>query len=61
LTAGCLSIERSLTKLAEKGGADPAGVLGRIEPAGELVPADLLIEAVVEDSAVKKEIFRSRR
>ena len=55
---GLSSIERSLTKLAEKGGADPAEVLGRIEPAGELVPADLLIEAVVEDSAVKEEIFR---
>ena len=55
---GLQSIERSLTKLAEKGGAAPSGVLGRIEPAGELVPADLLIEAVVEDSAVKEEIFR---
>ncbi len=55
---GLTSIERSLTKLAEKGGADPAEVLGRIEPAGELVPADLLIEAVVEDSAVKEELFR---
>ena len=55
---GLTSIERSLTKLAEKGGADPAEVLGRIEPAGDLVTADLLIEAVVEDSAVKEEIFR---
>jgi 3-hydroxybutyryl-CoA dehydrogenase len=55
---GLASIERSLTKLAEKGGADPAEVLGRIEPAGDLVAADLLIEAVVEDSAVKEEIFR---
>src|SRR5579864_428564 len=55
---GLATIERSLAKLAEKGGADPAGVLARIEPAAELVPADLLIEAVVEDSAVKEEIFR---
>jgi 3-hydroxybutyryl-CoA dehydrogenase len=55
---GLASIERSLTKLAEKGGADPSEVLGRIEPVGDLVPADLLIEAVVEDSAVKEEIFR---
>jgi 3-hydroxybutyryl-CoA dehydrogenase len=55
---GLQTIERSLTKLAEKGGADPAGVLGRIEPAGDIVPADLLIEAVFEDSAVKEEIFR---
>jgi 3-hydroxybutyryl-CoA dehydrogenase len=55
---GLQTIERSLTKLAEKGGADPAGVLGRIEPAGDIVSAELLIEAVVEDSAVKEEIFR---
>jgi 3-hydroxybutyryl-CoA dehydrogenase len=55
---GLQAIERSLTKLAEKGGAAPADVLGRIEPAGDLVPADLLIEAVVEDSVVKEEIFR---
>ncbi len=55
---GLQAIERSLTKLADKGGADPAEVLGRIEPVGDLVPADLMIEAVVEDSAVKEEIFR---
>jgi 3-hydroxybutyryl-CoA dehydrogenase len=55
---GLQSIERSLAKLAEKGGADPAEVLGRIETAGDLAPADLLIEAVVEDSGVKEEIFR---
>ena len=55
---GLQAIERSLTKLAEKGGADPAEVLGRIEPVGDLVTADLMIEAVVEDRAVKEEIFR---
>src|SRR5437588_2239460 len=55
---GLAAIERSLTKLAEKGGADPAAVLARIEPADDLVPADLLIEAVVEDAAVKTDIFR---
>ena len=55
---GLQAIERSLTKLAEKGGTDPADVLARIEPAAGLVPADLMIEAVVEDSAVKEEIFR---
>jgi 3-hydroxybutyryl-CoA dehydrogenase len=55
---GLQAIERSLTKLAEKGGADPAEVLGRIEPVGDLETADLMIEAVVEDSAVKEEIFR---
>jgi 3-hydroxybutyryl-CoA dehydrogenase len=55
---GLQAIERSLTKLAEKGGADPAEVLGRIEPVDGFVPADLLIEAVVEDRGVKEEIFR---
>ena len=52
------AIERSLAKLAEKGGADPAGVLGRISAVPEIVPADLLIEAVVEDAAVKTDVFR---
>jgi 3-hydroxybutyryl-CoA dehydrogenase len=55
---GLQTIERSLTKLAEKGGADPAEVLARIEPVDALVEADLLIEAVIEDAAVKAEIFR---
>ena len=52
------TMRRSLAKLAEKGGADPEDVLARVEPADDLVPADLLIEAVVEDARVKEEIFR---
>jgi 3-hydroxybutyryl-CoA dehydrogenase len=55
---GLAVIEQSLTRLAAKGGPEPAGVLARIEPVGELVPADLMIEAVVEDAAVKSELFR---
>jgi 3-hydroxybutyryl-CoA dehydrogenase len=55
---GLATIERSLAKLAEKGGADPQEVLARIEPADEIVAADLLIEAVVEDAEVKEQIFR---
>ena len=51
-------IGKSLTKLAEKGGADPDEVLARISPVEELVPADLMVEAVVEDAAVKVEVFR---
>jgi 3-hydroxybutyryl-CoA dehydrogenase len=54
---GLATIERSLGKLHEKGGADPADVLPRIEPADDLVPADLMIEAVVEDFEVKRAIF----
>jgi 3-hydroxybutyryl-CoA dehydrogenase len=49
---------KSLTKLAEKGGADPDEVLGRVEIVPELLEADLMIEAVVEDAAVKEDIFR---
>ena len=53
------TMEKSLTRLAEKGAdLDPDAVLGRIEPAGDLVPADLMVEAVVEDAEVKKDIFR---
>ena len=51
-------MEKSLGKLAEKGGADPAEVLERVTPVGEIVGADLLIEAVVEDVAVKDAIFQ---
>jgi 3-hydroxybutyryl-CoA dehydrogenase len=54
---GLEAMRKSLTKLAEKGGADPDEVLARVEPVDEIVPADLLIEAVVEDFAVKREIF----
>jgi 3-hydroxybutyryl-CoA dehydrogenase len=51
------TIRKSLTKLAEKGGPDPDEVLARIEIVDDLVPADLMIEAVVEDATVKEEIF----
>jgi 3-hydroxybutyryl-CoA dehydrogenase len=54
---GLEAIRRSLTKLAEKGGADPDEVLARIEPVDRLVPAELMIEAVVEDEAVKANLF----
>jgi 3-hydroxybutyryl-CoA dehydrogenase len=52
------TIRKSLTKLAEKGGADPDEVLERIGTVDDLVPADLMVEAVVEDAAVKEDIFR---
>jgi 3-hydroxybutyryl-CoA dehydrogenase len=50
-------MERSLAKLVEKGGPEPASVLARIEAADDLVPADLMIEAVVEDAEVKRDLF----
>jgi 3-hydroxybutyryl-CoA dehydrogenase len=55
---GLDAMGKSLAKLAEKGGSDPDEVLARVEPVGDLVPADLMIEAVVEDAVAKEEIFR---
>jgi len=52
------AMEKSLTKLAQKGGPDSGHVLSRIEVVDALVEADLLIEAVVEDAAVKSAVFR---
>jgi 3-hydroxybutyryl-CoA dehydrogenase len=52
------TIRRSTAKLAEKGGPDPDEVVGRIEPVDDLVAADLMVEAVVEDLSVKEDIFR---
>jgi 3-hydroxybutyryl-CoA dehydrogenase len=55
---GLETMRKSLTRLAEKGGADPDEVLARVEPVADLVPADLMVEAVVEDAAVKEGVFR---
>ena len=52
------AMEKSLAKLAEKGGPAAADVLARVTPVDDLVAADLLIEAVVEDIGVKEAIFR---
>ena len=51
------TMRRSLAKLAEKGGADPDEVLGRVERVDDLVPADLMVEAVIEDAEVKARVF----
>jgi 3-hydroxybutyryl-CoA dehydrogenase len=57
---GMGTMRKSLERLASKGAeVDPDDVLGRVEPVDELVPADLMVEAVVEDADVKQEIFRS--
>ena len=57
---GLGTMRKSLERLASKGTeVDPEEVLGRVEPVDELVPADLMVEAVVEDAKVKQEIFRS--
>ena len=52
------TMRKSLVKLEEKGGLPPDEVLARVAPVDDLVPADLMIEAVVEDAATKEEIFR---
>jgi 3-hydroxybutyryl-CoA dehydrogenase len=56
---GLETMRKSLDRLAAKGEAPQADeVLGRVEPVEDLVEADLIIEAVVEDADVKKDIFR---
>jgi 3-hydroxybutyryl-CoA dehydrogenase len=55
---GIAAMGKSLAKLAEKGGADPDEVLGRVTALDDLVVADLMVEAVVEDPEVKEDVFR---
>jgi 3-hydroxybutyryl-CoA dehydrogenase len=56
---GLATMEKSLERLASKGAEiTPDDVLARVEPADALTPADLMIEAVIEDPGVKEEIFR---
>jgi 3-hydroxybutyryl-CoA dehydrogenase len=52
------TMRKSLAKLAEKGGAAPDDVLARVSAVAEIVPADLMVEAVVEDADVKLDVFR---
>ena len=56
---GLATMEKSLERLAARGAeVNPPDVLARIEPVDELVSADLMVEAVVEDARVKEEVFR---
>jgi 3-hydroxybutyryl-CoA dehydrogenase len=55
---GLATMRKSLERLAEKGGPPADEVLARITPVDELVEADLLIEAIVEDAPAKEDIFR---
>ena len=52
------AMRKSLAKLAEKGGADPDEALARVAPVDDVIPADLMVEAVVEDADVKLDVFR---
>jgi 3-hydroxybutyryl-CoA dehydrogenase len=51
-------MRKSLDRLHEKGGPPAEEVLARVEAVADLVPADLMIEAVVEDAETKDDIFR---
>jgi 3-hydroxybutyryl-CoA dehydrogenase len=55
---GLAAMHKSLERLAEKGGPDPDEVLARVARVEDLVPAELMIEAVVEDAEVKEDVFR---
>jgi 3-hydroxybutyryl-CoA dehydrogenase len=56
---GLATMGKSLGRLAAKGAEiDPDDVLGRVSAVDGIVPADLMIEAVVEDQTVKEAIFR---
>src|SRR5918998_3076889 len=52
------AMQRSLTKLAEKGGPPADEVLERVTPVDDVVAANLMVEAVVEDADVKHDVFR---
>jgi 3-hydroxybutyryl-CoA dehydrogenase len=52
------TMRKSLARLEEKGGPPAEEVLARVEAVDDLVSADLMIEAVIEDAEVKEEIFR---
>lgn len=51
------AVGRGLGRTGAGGGAEPRSVLARIAPVDELVPAELLIEAIVEDEAAKRELL----
>jgi 3-hydroxybutyryl-CoA dehydrogenase len=53
------AMRRSLEKLAEKGGPAADEVLARVSVVDDVVAADLLIEAVIEDASVKTAVFRT--
>jgi 3-hydroxybutyryl-CoA dehydrogenase len=56
---GLAGIQKGLEKLEAKGGPPAADVLGRVGEISSLAPADLMIEAIVEDVDAKLELFRS--
>ena len=51
---GLATMRKSLERLD----ADVEGTLARVDPVDDLVAADLMIEAVIEDAGVKEDVFR---
>jgi 3-hydroxybutyryl-CoA dehydrogenase len=56
---GLAGIRVSLEKLEAKGGPPAVDVLARVTESAELAPADLMIEAIVEDDEAKQQLFRA--
>jgi len=52
------TMRKSLAKLEEKGGSPADDVLRHVTVVDDLVPAALMIEAVVEDADTKEQLFR---
>jgi 3-hydroxybutyryl-CoA dehydrogenase len=52
------TMRKSLSKLEEKGGAPAGQVLRRVTVVDDLIPAALMIEAIVEDADTKEQLFR---
>ncbi len=52
------TMRKSLARLEEKGGPPTDDVLARVHAVDEIVPSDLMVEAVVEDADVKHDVFR---
>jgi len=55
---GLDGMRKSLEKLEAKGGAPAADVLARVSESADVVAADLMIEAIVEDRVAKEALFR---
>ena len=55
---GLATMQRSLEKIAAKGGPDPSVTLARVLPVDGLVDAELMIEAISEEPAAKIDLFQ---
>ncbi len=52
-------LRKAIEKRASRGEPfDPDEVVGRVEPVGGVVQADLMVEAVVEEKTAKQDVFR---